>query len=123
MVTAVTTLGRNGLGGWLIQRVTGIILAAYTIFIVAFILSNPELQYDQWRDLFSQLWVRVFSFVTLLSVAAHAWIGLWSILTDYVSDRLLGPKALVLRLLALAIYAVVTVAYLAWGIEILWGVN
>lgn len=123
MVTAVTTLGRNGLGGWLIQRVTGIILAAYTIFIVAFILSKPELQYDQWRDLFSQLWVRVFSFVTLLSVAAHAWIGLWSILTDYVSDRLLGPKALVLRLLALAIYAVVTVAYLAWGIEILWGVN
>jgi succinate dehydrogenase / fumarate reductase membrane anchor subunit len=122
MVTAVTTLGRNGLAGWLIQRVTAIVLAAYTIFIVAYLLSNPDLQYAQWRDLFSQLWVRVFSFLALISVAAHAWIGLWSVLTDYVSDRLMGPKALVLRLLALAIYALVTVGYLAWGIEILWGV-
>lgn len=122
MVTAVTTLGRNGLAGWLIQRVTAIVLTAYTVFIVAYLLSNPDLQYDQWRELFSQLWVRVFSFLALIGVAAHAWIGLWSVLTDYVSDRLMGPKALVLRLLALAIYALVTVGYLAWGIEILWGV-
>lgn len=123
MVTAVTTLGRNGLADWLIQRVTAIVLTAYTIFILAYILCNPDLQYAQWRELFDQTWMRAFSFVVLLSVAAHAWIGLWSVLTDYLTDRLLGPKGLVLRLLVLAIYALVTVGYLAWGIEILWGVR
>lgn len=121
MVTAVTTIGRNGLADWLIQRVTALILAAYTIFMVVFIVSNPELQYAQWRDLFTQPWVRVFSLLALLSVAAHGWIGLWSVLMDYVSDRMMGRKGIVLRLLALGIYGLVTVAYLVWGIVILWG--
>jgi succinate dehydrogenase / fumarate reductase membrane anchor subunit len=122
MVTAVTTLGRNGLGDWLIQRFTAIVLTIYTFFIVGYILANPELDYAQWRDLFSQMWMRVFTLVALISVAAHAWIGLWSVLMDYVSDRVMGSKGLPLRLLALTLYAFVAIACLAWGVDILWGV-
>ncbi len=121
MVTAVSTLGRNGLGDWIIQRLTAVVLGAYTIFLVAFILSNPDLQFAQWQDLYSQQWMRIFSLLALVSIAAHAWIGLWSVVNDYLTDRLLGPKGLVFRSLALTIYALVTVCYLVWGIEILWG--
>ena len=121
MVTAVTTMGRNGLADFVIQRVSAIVLGAYTIFMVAYLLANPDLTYTQWQELFGQLWMRIFSLAALISVAAHAWIGLWSVVTDYLTERLLGPKALVLRLLALGIYALVTLCYLVWGIEILWG--
>ena len=121
MVTSVTSFGRSGLYDWLIQRVGGVIMAAYLIFIVTFIARNPELTYEQWSALFGQLWVRVFSFVTLLSFISHAWIGLWAVLTDYLTERLMGNKATVLRIFAQVALGGVAVTYLIWGIEILWG--
>ena len=121
MVTSVTNFGRSGLYDWLIQRVGGVVMAAYLIFIVAYIALNPELTYEQWSALFGQLWVRVFSFVTLLSFISHAWIGLWSVLTDYLTERLMGSKATVLRIVAQVALGGVSVTYLIWGIEILWG--
>ncbi len=122
MVTAVTSYGRSGLYDFVVQRVSAVILAAYTIFLIGFILCTPEVTFDLWKGLYSQLWMRVFSFLALLSTAAHAWIGLWTILTDYVTEYLMGSKALLLRSVILAVYAVVTITYLVWGIEILWGV-
>lgn len=121
MVTAVTSLGRSGLCDWLIQRVSAIILAAYTIYIVAFIFTTPELTYEVWSAQFDQLWMRVFSLLALLSVAGHAWVGLWVVLTDYVNSHMMGPKALSIRMIALGLYALVTISYVVWGFEILWG--
>ncbi len=121
MVTSITNFGRSGLYDWLIQRVGGVVMAAYLIFIVAYIALNPELTYEQWRALFGELWMRVFSFVTLLSFIAHAWIGLWVVLTDYLTERLMGSKATVLRILAQVVLGGVSITYLIWGIEILWG--
>jgi len=123
MVTSITSFGRSGLYDWLIQRVGGVVMAAYLIFILVFIALNPDLTYEQWTILFGQLWVRVFSFVTLLSFISHAWIGLWAVLTDYLTVRLMGNKATVLRIFAQMILGGVSVTYLIWGIEILWGFN
>lgn len=121
MVTAVTSFGRSGLYDWLIQRVSAVVLAAYTLFIAGFIFSQAEMTYDLWVGLFDQLWMRIFSLAALLSIAAHAWIGLWSVLTDYITNRLMGSKATVLRLLAQMGLGIVTLTYVVWGVEILWG--
>ncbi|MGH1373697.1 MAG: succinate dehydrogenase, hydrophobic membrane anchor protein [Cellvibrionaceae bacterium] len=121
MVTAVTSFGRSGLYDWMIQRVSGVAMAAYVIFLVGFILTTPNVGYAEWKELYSSLWMRVFSLVTLLSLAAHAWIGLWAVLTDYLTNRMMGSKATVLRVLAQMALGVVTVTYVVWGIEILWG--
>ncbi len=123
MVTSVTSFGRSGLYDWLIQRVTAVVLAAYVIFLTVYIVLNPELTYEQWTNLFAQLWMRVFSLVALFSFISHAWIGLWSVLTDYLTERLMGGKATVLRIFAQMILGGVSVTYLIWGIEILWGFN
>lgn len=123
MVTAVTSLGRNGVVDWVLQRVTAVVLTAYTFFIVGFIVCTPEFNYETWSGLFDQLWMRIFSLLALLSIAVHGWIGMWAVLTDYLTERLMGGKALTLRAIALACYALVTVAYLVWGVEILWGFN
>lgn len=123
MVTSVTSFGRSGLYDWLIQRVGGVVMAAYTIFLVVYLVVNPELTFEQWQTLYSQLWMRVFSLATLLSFISHAWIGLWSVVTDYLTTRLMGSKATFLRIFAQIILGAVSVTYLVWGIQVIWGIN
>jgi succinate dehydrogenase / fumarate reductase membrane anchor subunit len=120
MVTAVTSFGRNGVSDWLIQRVTALVLLAYTLFIVGVVFFGPELTFAEWKGLFGQTWVRIFSLAALLSTAAHAWIGMWSVSTDYLTERLMGTKATVLRLLLQASVAVALFSYVVWGVQILW---
>ncbi len=121
MVTAVTSFGRSGLYDWLIQRVSAVVLAAYTLFVAGFIVLTPDLTFAVWSDLYSTLCMRVFSLAALLSIAAHAWIGLWAVLTDYLTNRMMGAKATVLRLVAQGVLGLVTMTYTVWGVEILWG--
>lgn len=122
MVTTVTSLGRSGLSDWLIQRISAVVMTAYLIFIVGYLYSNPELNYQQWVDLHSSLTMRIFSLLTILSIAAHGWIGMWCVLTDYVTVRLLGPKATAIRMtLQLAMIAI-TLLYIIWAIDIIWGI-
>lgn len=121
MVTAVTNLGRSGVYDWLIQRITAVVLTLYTFFILGFILGNQPVDYATWQELFGEFWVRIFSLLALLSLAAHAWIGLWAVLTDYVTTQTMGKKGTAIRLFLQVVLGVVTVAYTVWGIEILWG--
>ena len=114
MVASVTSFGRSGLYDWMIQRVTAIVLAAYTIFILGYLVLNPDLTFAQWSAFFSQTCVRIFSLLALLSLGAHAWIGLWTISTDYL-------KAMVFRFLFQAVSGLVMFVYVVWGVQILWG--
>lgn len=118
--TTATNLGRNGISEFVIQRLTAIVLTLYTVFIIGYLATHGGLDYATWRGLFDQLWMRVFTLLALLATAAHSWIGLWGILNDYATHRLMGAKAMPLRLTALVIYAVVVAAYLFWGVELLW---
>lgn len=128
MVTSVTNFGRSGLSDWVVQRVTGVILLAYTIFIAVVVFAcSPD--YAYWSSLFDQTWVKVFSLATILSLAIHAWIGLWCVSTDYLVSYVLtlklgpaiGAKANVLRWAFQAASAIVLFTYVVWGIQILWG--
>jgi succinate dehydrogenase / fumarate reductase membrane anchor subunit len=122
MVTSVTSFGRSGLSDWLLQRVSAVVLAAYTLFLAGYFLLNQDLTYVDWVALHQCLPMRLFSLLAVLSVAAHAWIGLWSVLTDYVTVRLLGPKATPLRIVLQLGMITVTLAYVAWAVDILWGI-
>lgn len=114
MVASVTSLGRNGLYDWLIQRFTAVILAAYTIFILGYLVLNPDLSYAQWSGLFDCTPMRIFSLLALFSIGAHAWVGLWTISTDYM-------KATDVRVIFQAVCGVAMFAYVVWGVQILWG--
>ena len=123
MVTQVTNFGRSGLSDWVIQRVSAVILAAYTIFLAGWVLYQSDLSYQQWNDMFSCTAMRIFSLLALLSLVSHAWIGIWTIATDYLTGMALGKSATKVRFLFLCATAVVLFVYLIWGVEILWGVN
>lgn len=72
MVTSITSFGRSGLYDWMIQRVTAVVLLAYTIFMIGYLLLNPGLDYAQWSSLFECTSMRIFTLLALLSMAAHA---------------------------------------------------
>lgn len=121
LVTNVTSFGRSGLYDWVIQRITAIILAVYFVGLFAYLILHPDLNYQQWHGLFSTTWMRIASLMTLMSICAHAWVGLWTISTDYLTTYLIGSKATVLRLLFQAGSVALMFIYLVWGIQILWG--
>ena len=121
MVTAVTNLGRSGLYDWIVQRATAVVLLAYFVFLAVFLITHPHLGFSEWKGLFSHTWMRVFSMLALLSMCMHAWIGLWGVSTDYLTVRLMGPKATALGLAFQAAYSIVLFSYLVWGIQVLWG--
>ena len=122
MITNVTSFGRSGLSDWLLQRTTAIIMAAYAVFVTFYLLTNPDLQYDQWLALNSHICMKVLNVLTVLSIAIHAWIGLWAVLTDYVTVRLLGPKATPLRIIFQLGMILVTLVYVIWALDIVWGI-
>ena len=122
MITNVTSFSRSGLSDWLLQRVTAVVMAAYTVFITAYLLFNSGLEYSQWLGLHSHIAMKIFNVLTVLSIAVHAWIGLLAVLTDYVTERLLGPKATVLRIFLQLGMITVTLVYVIWALDIVWGI-
>jgi len=120
MVKQVTSFGRSGLSDWLLQRATAVILLAYFVFTAGYLICNPEVTFDQWKALFDCTAMKAFTALTILSIVAHAWIGLWSVSTDYMTDRMMGAKATVIRLAFQAAYSLVLFYYLVWGFQILW---
>jgi succinate dehydrogenase / fumarate reductase membrane anchor subunit len=65
-------------------------------------------------DYFLWPFVQLSTLFALFSLALHAWVGLWTVLTDYV-------KPLILRYLLQAIILLALFVYVVWGIFILWG--
>ena len=122
MVTSVTSLGRNGLYDWLIQRVSAIIVLLYVLCHASIILFTPDITYAWWRELFAGTAMRIFSLLTLAALCAHAWIGMWTVATDYLTTRMLGRKATAIRLLFLVLCCGVLAVYFIWGVTILWSV-
>ena len=120
-VESVTALSRNGVSDWLIQRVTALILAAYTVFLGIWLLSSPPLTYHTWQALFESTGVQVATLVGLVATCAHAWVGVWTCGSDYLSNHLLGRHAVILRLGYQATSILILILYLLWGINILWG--
>ncbi|WP_033848312.1 succinate dehydrogenase, hydrophobic membrane anchor protein, partial [Yersinia wautersii] len=50
----------------------------------------------------------------LLSILAHAWIGLWQVLTDYI-------KPLAIRLVLQLVVVITLLVYLLYGTIVVWG--
>jgi len=112
-LTNVTSLTGNGLRDWLIQRVTSVIMLVYIVFLLSFFLLHRQMNYMIWQGLLSNTIMRLLSSLFLLSMVWHAWIGMWTVMTDYV-------KPFVLRLGLQVIIVIILVLYLIWGLAIFW---
>ena len=112
MVNRIIVGAHYGLKDWLAQRVTALVMIAYTvIFLVA--LGRGTVSYASWKALFAQEWMRFATFLFVASVLIHAWVGVRNIWMDYIKHtglRLALQVATILWLVGCA----------GWAMQILW---
>jgi succinate dehydrogenase / fumarate reductase membrane anchor subunit len=97
---------KHGLQDWLLQRVTAVVLAAFTLVVLVSVLTAGN-AFEAWQSLFAGGWTRVLAYLTWLSLSYHAWVGVRDIWMDYVkplSFRLSLNVFTALWLLASAVY-------------------
>ena len=117
MVSGVEKLpvgAHYGLRDWLSQRVTAIVMTLYTALFVGVLLWHGGLDYAAWRSLFAGDLFRIATFLFMVSLFVHAWVGVRNILMDYA-------KPVGVRLTLQIIVICVLIAYAGWTIQILWG--
>ena len=103
-----------GLGDWLLQRLTAVVMVLYTLGFAACLVWHKPAVYADWKALFSGTFVRVTTMLFFAALLYHAWVGMRDILMDYIRAtglRLTFQFAVVLALLV----------YLIWAAAILWG--
>lgn len=103
-----------GLGPWLLQRLTAVVMAAYTVFVLALVLWCPPVSWADWTGMFSGSFVRLATMLFFLALLYHAWVGVRDIIMDYV-------KPTGIRLALQALVGTALVFYLVWSVSILWG--
>ena len=102
-----------GLRDWLAQRVTAVLMALFTLALLAQVLFGSELDYDRWAAIFSRQWMRVLTFSMIAALLVHAWVGVRDILMDYVTS-------LALRLTLQVATLVWLLSCGGWAIQVLW---
>ena len=102
-----------GLRDWLAQRVTAVLMALFTVVLVVQLLFGAKLGYVRWSAIFSAQWMKVLTFVVIISLLYHAWIGMRDVWMDYVKP--VGIK-LVLQVFTL----VWLVGCAGWAVQVLW---
>ena len=105
-----------GLRDWLAQRLTAVVMAVYTLLLLGVALWNGGIDHAVWVALFGNAAFKLASFLFMVALAYHAWVGMRNIYMDYIK-----PVAVRLTLQTLTI--AVLIAYLGWTIQILWGVH
>lgn len=103
-----------GLLDWLLQRLTAVAMAAYTLVLGALVLWCPPASHADWKALFSGAFIRPLTMLFLLAALYHAWVGVRDIFMDYV-------RATGLRLALQAAAGFALVFYALWAVSILWG--
>ena len=98
---------------WLAQRITAVVMALYTLFLLAVALYNGGFDYALWTRLLDATTFRVATLLFGLSLLWHAWIGMRDIWMDYI-------KPTALRLVLEVVTLIVLIAYAAWLAQILW---
>jgi len=103
-----------GVGDWLLQRLTALVMAIYTVAIAACLLIQAPQGYGGWKELFSGAFMRLGTTLFFAALAYHAWVVMRDILMDYL-------KATSLRLTAQVVVGVALAFYVVWAAAILWG--
>ncbi|WP_294771090.1 succinate dehydrogenase, hydrophobic membrane anchor protein [uncultured Rhodoferax sp.] len=103
-----------GLRDWLAQRVTAVLMALFTLVVLAqVIFSSGPIGYDKWAGIFASQWMKVLTFSVIVAMLYHVWVGVRDIWMDYI-------KPVSIRL-SLQVFSIVwLVGCAGWAIQVLW---
>ena len=112
----IVTGAHYGLRDWLAQRVTAVLMALFTVIVLAqVIFSAGPIGYDKWAGIFASQWMKVLTFAVIVALLYHVWVGVRDVFMDYI-------KPVGIRL-GLQIFSIVwLVGCAGWAIQVLWRV-
>lgn len=116
MVKRNLTGAGYGLGSWLQQRITAVIMliSAIVFFIfVAYLAVSVDSGIASWQAIFQCAFVKIFVQIFFISLVLHAWVGIRDLWMDYVADN--G-----LRLILYVFTIVWLLGSLMYSVKILW---
>ena len=99
---------------WLAQRMTAVVMAAYTLLVLGIALYGGGIDYTLWQRLVAGTGFRVATLLFALALLWHAWIGMRDVWMDYIKS---AGRRLTFEVLTL----IVLLEYAAWFALILWG--
>jgi len=112
----IVTGAGYGFRDWLAQRVTGALMALFTVMLlVQVIFTSGPIGYEQWAGIFSAQWMKVLTFAVILALLYHVWVGVRDIWMDYI-------KPVGMRLVLHIVSIVWLVGCAGWAIQVLWRV-
>ena len=111
---------------WNLQRYSSLFILIYLVYLVGFIYSN-DLDFFSWSDFFLSFEIRIISSFAFFLIILHAFIGLWTVGTDYLTYRTLGflNKSLskyadIYRKIYYFLFVLLGAMYLALVLYIIW---
>lgn len=120
-IRQVTSLTRSGLGDFVLQRLSAYVILLYSLCLFSLFVQNPD--YQAFYGFFANPMMRWFGIFSVLAIALHAWIGIWTIGGDYITERTFGGLAVWLRSMYQGGCALLILVYLAWGWDLLGGLR
>lgn len=80
----------NGSTLWYLQRFSSVLIFIYMLYISYFIFTSNIITFDLWALFTKTIGFKITSSLAFLTILIHAFIGLWTIGTDYLTSRTLG---------------------------------
>ena len=109
----LVVVAHYGMRDWLSQRITAGLMALFTIVLLVQVLFGGPLGYDSWAGIFASQWMKVLTFVVILALAWHAWVGVRDIWMDYIKP--VGTR------LVLQVFTIVwLIGCSGWAVQVLW---
>ena len=109
----IVTGAHYGLRDWLAQRISAVLMALFTVVLLVQVLTASSLDYYSWSGIFAQQWMKTLTFVVIVALLYHAWVGVRDIWMDYV-------KPVGIRLTLQVFTMVWLVGCAGWAIQVLW---
>lgn len=109
---------KRGLIDFIVQRLSAIVIGIYVIHLVVIFALNGDMDYEAWRSYFTSGYSLLLSTLTVLAIALHAWIGMWTVGTDYIRGEGIAKT---FRLTYQGLIGVALVFFLIWSLGLIWG--
>src|SRR5207248_1698016 len=93
-----------GLFDWLMQRITGLLIALYVLLLLGVLLFKPGMDLASWSELFERTSFKLVTFAALVSVFLHAWVGMRDVIMDYIRPTAIRLTFEVVVIGALVVY-------------------
>lgn len=110
---------KRGLIDFILQRLSAVVIGIYIIHLVVIFTLNGGMDYVAWRSYFTSAYSLILSTLTVTAIVLHAWIGMWTVGTDYIRGQ---NSAKLLRTTYQVVVAAGLVIYLIWSLGLIWGI-